>query len=82
MNFRDVGVKKMDEAFSRDKMWRVRKIFCLIYCSNSYGIKRNIINFLVLPSVLNLLSLHKYSDVSINMDFIFFSSERLHYTNC
>lgn len=34
MNFRDVGVKKMDEAFSRDKMW----IFCLIYCGNSYRI--------------------------------------------
>lgn len=30
MNFRDVGVKKMDEAFSRDKMWRIRKIFCPI----------------------------------------------------
>ena len=79
MNFRDVGVMKMDEAFSRDKMWRVRKIFCLIYCSNSCRIKKNQnqtnnMNFLVPSRVLILLSLYKYSDASINIDLFFFPS--------
>lgn len=63
MNFRDVGVKKMDEAFSKDKMWSVRKIFCLVYCRNSYRIRKKInkkktkttMNFLVPSTLLKFL---------------------------
>lgn len=60
MNFRDVAVKKIDEAFSRDKIWRVRKIFCLIYCSNSVHIQKETrMDFLVTFSVLNLLDINR-----------------------
>lgn len=72
MNFRDVGVKKMDEAFSRDKMWRIRKIFRPIVWDKKKTKQQTRINFLVPSSVLNLLSLYKYRDVSINIDYIFF----------
>lgn len=58
MNFRDVGVKKMDEAFSRDKMWRIRKIFCpILWNKKKKNQQQTRMNFLVPSSVLNIISI-------------------------